>query len=213
MVHREGEVVLNVALTGNIASGKSSVGEIWRRHGARVIESDVLARVVVRPGTRALHRIVDRWGIGILSPSGELDRAALRDIVFRDPNARAALEEIVHPAIERLRREEIIAAEAAGEAVVVSDIPLLFEAGLERDYDLVVFVDAPEEIRRQRLVTLRGLEPGEADRMIAAQSPSGPKRAHADIVIDNDGSLVDLDRRASEAWATILERAGAETSG
>lgn len=204
--------MLNVALTGNIASGKSSVGEVWRRRGARVIESDVLARIAVRPGTDALRRIVDRWGPGVLLPSGELDRAALRDIVFRDPDARAALERIVHPAIERLRREEIAAAAAAGDPIVVSDIPLLFEAGLEDDFHLVVFVDAPETLRRQRLVDLRGLDPAEADRMIAAQSPSGPKRARADIVIDNSGSLADLERRASDAWSTILERASAESS-
>ncbi len=201
--------MLNVALTGNIASGKSSVGGSWRRRGVRVIESDDLARVAVRPGTDALRRIVDRWGPGVLLVSGELDRAALRDIVFRDPKARDALERIVHPEIERLRREEIDAARAAGDSVVVSDIPLLFEAGLEEEFDLVVFVDAPEDLRRKRLVELRGLDSGEADRMIAAQSPSGPKRARSDIVIDNDGSLADLERRASEAWSLILERASA----
>lgn len=205
--------MLNVALTGNIASGKTTVGSVWVSRGARVIEADLLARLAVAPGTDALERIVARWGPGVLLPSGELDRAATREIVFRDPAERAWLEGTVHPVIAEIRREEIASAEEDGVEVLVSDIPLLFEAGLEDDFDLVVLVDAPEAVRRARIVELRGLDPGAADRMIAAQMPAVEKRARADIVIDNEGSLADLERRAIEVWTTIEERAEAEARG
>ncbi len=205
--------MLNVALTGNIASGKTTVGSVWVSRGARVIEADLLARLVVAPGTDALERIVARWGPGVLLPSGELDRAATREIVFRDPAERAWLEGTVHPVIAEIRREEIASAEEDGVEVLVSDIPLLFEAGLEDEFDLVVLVDAPEAVRRARIVELRGLDPAAADRMIAAQMPAAEKRARADIVIDNEGSLADLERRAIEVWTTIEERAEAEARG
>jgi dephospho-CoA kinase len=128
-------------------------------------------------------------------------------VVFRDAQERKRLEEIVHPTVERLRQEELRRAAAAGLSLVISDIPLLFEAGLEDDFDLIVLVDAPEELRLERLIELRRLEPDEAQRMIAAQWPSEAKRARADIVIDNDGPLPELKRRAAEVLADLVERA------
>lgn len=200
--------MLKVALTGNIASGKSTVARVWRGMGALVVEADDLARRAVEPGTQALEAIARRWGPGVLGEDGRLDRAALRQIVFRDADERARLEQIVHPEVKRLRAEEFAAAEAAGAPIVVADIPLLFEVGLEREFDLVVVVDAPEAVRLDRLVGDRGLEPGEARRMIEAQMPSARKRAHAHLVIDNTGTVSELEARAREVWSELRRRAG-----
>lgn len=200
--------MLRVALTGNIASGKSTVAGIWRRLGARLVEADDLARRAVEPGTEALNAIRSRWGDGVLEDDGRLDRAALREIVFRDPDERARLEQIVHPEVQRLRSEEFDAAEAAGAEIVVADIPLLFEVGLERSFDVVVLVHAPEEVRLQRLVHDRGLEAGEARRMIEAQMPSERKRAHSHVVIDNVGTMAELEARARAVWHDLRRRAG-----
>lgn len=195
--------MLKVALTGNIASGKSSVAEAWRGEGARVVESDELARRAVAPGTEALRRIAERWGPGVLLPSGELDRAALRDVVFRDAEERRALEEIVHPEVERLRADAFEAAARDGADLVVADIPLLFEVGLEDAFDVVVLVDAPESVRLARLLADRGLPEEEAQRMIDAQLPTERKRAAADIVIDNTGTKAELEARAKQVWTEL----------
>ena len=201
--------MLKVGLTGNIASGKSTVARVWTSLGARLIDADRLARLAVAPGSAGLAAIVERWGAGVLDAEGALDRVAMRGIVFSDPAERAGLEAIVHPAVAALRDEEYRRLEGAGERVVVADIPLLFEVGLADEFDLVVLVDAPEAVRRERIVRDRGLTTEEADRMIAAQMPSAAKRARADLVIDNDGSLADLEARARAAWAEIVARAEA----
>lgn len=199
--------MLNVALTGNIASGKSEVADVWRRAGARIIDADVLARRAVEPGSDALRQIVERWGPGMLQPSGELDRATLRDIVFRDTGEREALERIVHPVVARLRAAEIARAVEAGDRIVVSDIPLLFETGMEGNFDFVVLVDAPESERIRRLVDLRGLDRNEALRMVAAQLPAAVKRMKADIIIENDQSLEALRSQAATIWRELQARA------
>ena len=193
--------MLKVGLTGNIASGKSAVAGIWTALGARVIDADRLAREAVEPGSAALREIVARWGSGVLDEQGALNRAALREIVFRDPEERARLEAIVHPAVAE--RREYRRLEDAGAETVVTDVPLLFEVGLADEFDLVVLVDAPEAVRRERIVRDRGLSPVEADRMIAAQMPAAGKRLRADLVIENDGSLEQLETRAREAWAVV----------
>ncbi len=199
--------MLKVGLTGNIAAGKSTVARIWRSLDATVVDADVLSRQAVEPGTPALARIAEEWGDEVVEAGGGLDRAALRRIVFADPNARERLEAIVHPAVAELRDEAYRAAEARGERVVVADIPLLFEAGLVDDFDAVVLVDAPEEVRLARLVGDRGMDPEEARRMIAAQMPSELKRARADFVIANTGSLLELERRARDVWGELVRRA------
>ncbi|MDR0787631.1 MAG: dephospho-CoA kinase [Gemmatimonadota bacterium] len=205
--------MLNVALTGNIASGKSTVAAVWRARGAYIIDSDELSRLVVAPGGEALPRIAERWGSGVILPSGELNRTALRDIVFRDPEERAWLESLLHPLIGRIREEMVAAAAEAGREVVVSDVPLLFETGLEKGFDLVVLVDAPEAVRRERLITLRGVAPAQADRMIAAQLPSRIKRDRADLIINNHGSLPELEEQAARIWTTIELRSEVEARG
>jgi dephospho-CoA kinase len=201
--------MLKVGLTGNIASGKSTVAEVWRSLGASVVDADELARRAVDPGTPALSAIADEWGDEVLEAGGALDRAALRRIVFADPEARERLERIVHPAVAELREELYREAEARGEAVIVADIPLLFEVGLVDEFDVVVLVDAPEETRLARLVGDRGLDPAEAQKMIAAQMSSALKRARADYVIENVGTLGEVRRRARDVWQELERRAGA----
>jgi len=200
--------MLVVGLTGNIASGKTTVAHALAARGVRVIDADVLAREAVQPGSPALARIVERWGRDVLAADGGLERAALRARVFADPAAREALEQIVHPEVKRRRDARLRAADAAGERVVVCDIPLLFEAHLEEDVDLVVLVDAPTAVRLDRLVRERKLPRAEAAAMIAAQMPSELKRTRADYVIDNDGSRDALAARVDEVWRAITARAG-----
>jgi dephospho-CoA kinase len=199
--------MLKVGLTGNIAAGKSTVAGVWRELGASVIDADELARRAVDPGTPAYHAIAAEWGTDVVVPGGELDRAALRRIVFADPSARERLEQIVHPAVASLRDELYREAEARGDRLVVADIPLLFEVGLVDEFDVVVLVEAPEEARLVRLVGDRGMDPEEARRVIMAQMPSELKRARADYVIENTGTVGDVERRAREVWEELTHRA------
>jgi dephospho-CoA kinase len=205
--HRRTRALVRIALTGNIASGKSAVAEVWAENGAVIIDADELARRVVEPGTPGLAAVVRRFGSDVLAADGTLDRARLRAVVFEDEESRRALESIVHPLIEELRRQEERRAALAGHRVVVHAIPLLFETGLDSRYNRIVLVDAPEAVRRQRLVERRGLEPAEADRMIAAQLPAEAKRARARYIIENAGDLEQLQRESERVWAEI-EAAG-----
>jgi dephospho-CoA kinase len=205
--------VLKVGLTGNVASGKSSVARVWRGLGATVIDADLLAREAVAPGTPGLRRIVEAWGEAVLDADGALDRAAMREIVFRDETARQRLEAIVHPEVARLRDSAVAAAARAGESIVVSDVPLLFEAGLAERFDLVVLVDAPEPIRLERMIRDRGMEEATARRIIAAQMPAERKRERADRVIDNSGSMESLESAARAAWEWVREVAAQREAG
>jgi dephospho-CoA kinase len=201
--------VLKVGLTGNIASGKSTVADAWRAMGVTVIDADLLARAAVARGTPGLARIVATWGTQVLGDDGTLDRAALREIVFRDPDARARLEAIVHPEVARLRDAEYRNALARGEPLVAADVPLLFEVGLQGEFDVVVLVDAPEALRMERLLRDRGIDPVTAERMIRAQMPAEQKRPEAHLVIQNAGSREDLAMRAREVMQQLLTRAAA----
>jgi dephospho-CoA kinase len=199
--------MLSVALTGNIAAGKSTVAELFRAWGATLIDADRLAREAQAPGTPVLRAIADRFGQDLIGPGGALDRATLRRRVMGDPAALADLNRIVHPDV--LRRRAALEAESRrrGDRIVVSDIPLLFEAADPAAFDAVVLVDAPERVRRARLLAGRGLSTEDADRMLAAQAPSGPKRERSTFVIDNDGDRATLEARAREVWARLLARA------
>jgi dephospho-CoA kinase len=199
--------MLNVALTGNIAAGKSAVAELFRRWGATVLDADAIVREVQAPGGPVLRRIVARFGDAVLLPDGSLDRSALRRIVMADAGEREALERIVHPAVYARRAELSAKAEARGDRIVVSDIPLLFESGNPEVFDAVVLVDAPEAVRLRRLVERRGLSEAEAREMIRAQQPSSEKRARSQFVIDNDGDLAALEHAASEVWRALVDRA------
>jgi dephospho-CoA kinase len=199
--------MLNVALTGNIAAGKSAVAELFRAWGATLIDADRLAREAQAPGTPGLRAIAERLGPDLVGADGALDRAALRRRVMADPAALAELNRIIHPEVLRRRRALEAEARRRGDRIVVSDIPLLFEVADPAAFDVVVLVDAPEPVRRARLIMERGLSALEADRMLAAQAPSGPKRERSTFVIDNDGDLATLEERAREVWTALLARA------
>lgn len=201
--------MLHLALTGNIASGKSTVAALLAAHGATIIDADLLAREAVAPGSAGLAAVVRHFGEGVLAIDGTLDRAALRQRVFRDPAAREALNGIVHPAVRRLRDAAVAAAAARGDRIVISDIPLLFEVGLERAFDGIILVDAPESVRLARLVHDRGLGADEARAMIEAQWPSERKRAGATWIIENDGPLELLPPRVAAVWREIKAQADA----
>ncbi|HVD60314.1 MAG TPA: dephospho-CoA kinase [Gemmatimonadaceae bacterium] len=193
----------SVALTGNIASGKSAVADMLAQRGATIIDADELSREAVEPGTPALAAIVKRWGPGVLAKDGTLDRAALRKTVFNDRSELDALNEIVHPEVARLREAEISAARARGDRIVVSVIPLLFERHLADNFDYIVLVDAPRPMRLDRIVRDRGLEEAEAMDMIASQMPAELKKARADWVIENAGTMEQLEREVDRLWESL----------
>jgi dephospho-CoA kinase len=192
---------LVVGLTGGIGSGKSSVSRLLAEHGAVVIDADTLAREVVEPGTPGLAAVVEAFGREVLDADGSLDRPALGARVFGDAEARARLEAIIHPLV-RARAHELEQA-APEDAVVVHDIPLLVETGQSERFDAVVVVDAPEELQRRRLVELRGMSTDEADRRIAAQATREQRRAAADHIVVNDGSLDELDAQVAALWRRL----------
>ncbi|MEX1050838.1 MAG: dephospho-CoA kinase, partial [Gemmatimonadales bacterium] len=184
--------MLNVALTGNAASGKSAVAALLTEWGATVIDADRLVHEAQRPDTPVFNAIVGRFGPGIVASDGTLDRAALRARVLADPTERRALEALVHPAVAAARSAAVEQARLAGAAVVVNDIPLLFEVLDPGAFDAVILVDAPETLRRDRLTRLRGLAPDEADRLMASQQPTARKRSRSTFIIENEGTLDDL---------------------
>jgi dephospho-CoA kinase len=196
--------MLLVGLTGNIGSGKSTVSRMLAERGATIIDADVLARRAVELGTAAFDRIVARWGESVLAPDGHLDRAALRQVVFADHEQLDELNAIVHPEIERLRKRLVEQARGRGDRVVVCDIPLLFERHMVERFDRIILVDANRALRLERLVKDRGLRETEAMDMIAAQMPAELKRARADFLIENDGTLAQLERRVQEVWTALL---------
>ena len=194
-----------IGLTGNIASGKSAVADLLAERGAVIVDADVLARDAVTKGSPALDAIVARWGKGVLDKEGNLDRAALRHIVFEDQGDLDALNEIVHPEIMRLRERDVAEARARGEQVVVCVIPLLFEKHLTEEFDAIVLVDAPRSVRLERIVRDRGIDETEAMNMIASQMPADLKRARADYVIENNGSLENLESEVDRLWEEIVK--------
>lgn len=193
--------MIRIGLTGGIASGKSTVSARLAELGAVVIDSDALAREVVASGTPGLAAVVREFGHGVLTSDGDLDRSGLAAIVFADELARRRLEAIVHPLVRRRAAE--MEASAPPDAVVVHDVPLLVETGQEGGFDLVVVVDADEAVQHARLREHRAMAPDEAAARIAAQAPRAARRAAADEVLRNDGSLSDLRASVDRLWAKL----------
>jgi dephospho-CoA kinase len=197
--------MLRVGLTGGIGSGKSEVARRLAAHGAVLIDADVAAREVVAPGTPGLARIVDVFGDEVLAPDGSLDRERAAAIVFSDPARLTELNGIVHPLVG----ERMAAAEesAPPDAIVVHDVPLLTENHLADRYDLVIVVDVPPELQVTRLAGQRGMPEQQARERMAAQASREQRLAIADMVIDNSGTLDDLDKKVSEVWTELRSRA------
>ncbi len=202
-----GFMTLIVGLTGNIASGKTTVARLFSERGATIIDADVLARRAVEPGTPAFDQIVERWGSDVVAVDGLLDRSALRHRVFPSHEELEELNQIVHPEITRLRNRLLRDAQNRGDRIVVYDLPLLFERKLANEFNRIVLVDAPRPLRLDRLVHDRGLDETDALDMIAAQMPAELKRARADFVIDNAGTLNDLEGRVVSVWAELEREA------
>ena len=197
--------MLRVGLTGGIGAGKSEVSRRLAAQGAVIIDADAAARDVVAPGTEGLAEIIDAFGPGILLPDGTLDRPRLGDLVFADPSKRATLNAIIHPRVGT-RMSEL--EQAAGpNAIVVHDVPLIAENGLAGAYDLVIVVDVPPRTQIDRLVKLRGMTRDQAKARIAAQATREQRLSIADIVVDNSGSLTELDRQVGDLWANLRRRA------
>ncbi|MDZ7780491.1 MAG: dephospho-CoA kinase [Gemmatimonadota bacterium] len=203
-------MTLNVALTGSIAAGKSTVAELWAARDVPVASADTFARRAVEPGTHGFDRVREAFGDEVVGIDGTLDRAALRARVFRDEEARAKLEAIIHPSVREQREQWFAEQEERGHELAVSEIPLLFETGGEEDFDVTVLVDAPEAVRLARLVSDRGIDEAEARRMMDAQMPAEEKRARSDIVIDNGASLDAIRERADRVLDDLRARARSE---
>lgn len=195
--------MLRVGLTGGIGSGKSAVAARLAAWGGAVVDADAVAREVVEPGTPGLGAVVAAFGEGVLVADGSLDRPALGRLVFADEQARQRLGAITHPLIAARSAELVAEAEAAGARVLVHDVPLLVESGLESAFDVVVVVEAPLPLRLTRLAA-RGLAEDDARARIASQATDGQRRAVATYLVDNTGSLTDLDARVELLWQALI---------
>ncbi|TFC29264.1 dephospho-CoA kinase [Cryobacterium sp. TMT2-18-3] len=193
-----------IGLTGGIASGKSTVARRLVQHGAVHIDADQLARVVVAPATPGLAKIADAFGDGMLLPDGSLNRMALGAVVFRDPEALDRLNAIVHPEV-RARSNALIreAEDADRDAIVVYDVPLLVEARVDHPFDLVVVTQADEPTRVRRMVELRAMDAGEAERRIRAQASDADRHRIADVVIDTGGTLEQTLEQVDVLWDQV----------
>jgi dephospho-CoA kinase len=202
--------MLLVGLTGGIGTGKSTVARMLEKRGAVVFDADVLARQAVAPGTPGFDQVVERFGPNVLAPGGGLDREALASIVFSDPAARRDLEGIVHPEVRRMFAEGCEEYRDS-DRVVVFSAPLLVETGMHTAFDLLIVVSAPVATQIERLMRGRGMAERDVQARIAAQLPLGAKAEVADILVDNEGTLEDLEGRVDRVWRDLdaQARAGA----
>jgi len=192
-----------VAVTGNVAAGKSTVVQLFRDWGAVIFDADETVRLLQRPGEPVYAEILAHFGPGVRRADGGLDRAALRDRILAHPAERDVLERIVHPAVEARREAALAAARERGVRLVIADIPLLFESADPSAYDGIVLVDAPEPERRRRLMMDRRLSAAHAEQLIAAQMPADAKRVRATWIIDNDADRATLIARSRAVWDAL----------
>jgi dephospho-CoA kinase len=203
--------VLLVGLTGGIGAGKSTVADLLAERGAVIVDADEVARAVVEPGQPALAKLVDRFGTGILDAEGRLDRTVLAKLAFVDDESRRDLEAITHPAINEEFTRRV--ADAPPDAIVVLDVPLLFESpqARKRPYQTVIVVEAPREVRLARLEA-RGVDRADAEARMAAQAGDEERRTIATYVVDNSGDHASLERRIDEVWADLERRQAEQTT-
>ncbi|MDZ8276172.1 dephospho-CoA kinase [Microbacterium aquimaris] len=196
-----------IALTGGIASGKSTIASRLAAHGAVIVDADQIVRDLQSPGTPVLEAIAGRFGEHMIRPDGSLDRAALGSVVFGDDAAVRALNDIVHPAVKtESHRRFTRAFDDDPDAVVVYDVPLLAEARSEDPWELIVVAHAPAALRRRRLVEIRGMSASDADARLAAQISDDDRLRFADVVIDTAGDLSETHRQVDELWASLPGR-------
>ncbi len=200
--------MLLVGLTGGIGSGKSTVAGMLEKRGAVVFDADMLARQAVAPGTAGFDRVVERFGPHVLAPGGDIDREALSSIVFADPAARRDLEAIVHPEVLRMFAEGYEEYQGT-DRIVVFSAPLLVETGMHTAFDVLIVVSAPVEAQVQRLMRERGMSEAAVHARIAAQLPLEAKAEAADVIVDNEGSLDELEGQVDRVWQKLLNRATA----
>jgi dephospho-CoA kinase len=200
--------MLLVGLTGGIGSGKSTVARLLERRGAAVIDADQLAREAIAKGTPGFDRVVDAFGGDVVTPAGDLDRAALAARIFTDPARKAALEAIVHPEVARRFGEQLDAFRRT-DRVVVYVTPLLVELGLAPAFDVVVVVTASPHLRVSRVASGRGLSPDDVRDRMATQATDEQRMKVADVLVDNDGSLAELEPQVDRLWGDLATRAGA----
>lgn len=194
-----------LGITGNIASGKSSVAAEFKRLGAAVVDADQLAREVVAPGSDGLAQLVEHFGTEILTPDGDLNRSHLGDIIFTDSAARNALNAILHPAIANLALSRLTElCHRTAIPLIIYEAPLLFEAGAESRVDKVLVVTIDAGVQRQRLMKRDNLSVEDAEKRIAAQMNQDEKIKRADYVIDNSGSLEKMKEQVSNLWGFIV---------
>jgi dephospho-CoA kinase len=196
--------VLRVGLTGGIGAGKSEVSRRLASYGAVIIDADAIAREVVAPGTPGLAEVIANFGMEVVRADGALDRERLGEIVFAESAKLEQLNAIVHPLVGSRMTELETSAEP--DAIVVHDVPLIAENGLAPAYDVVVVVDAPPAMQLERLVKLRGMSKEQAEARMAAQASREQRLAIADFVVDNSGSLAELDRQVGDLWAELRRR-------
>ena len=203
--------MLLVGLTGGIGSGKSTVARMLEKRGAVVFDADVLARQAVAPGTPGFEKVVERFGPNVLAPGGGLDREALASIVFSDPAARRDLEGIVHPEVRRMFAEGCEEYRDS-DRVVVFSAPLLVETGMHTAFDLLIVVSAPLATQIERLMRDRGMAERDVQARIDAQLPLEAKAEAADVLVDNEGTLEDLEAQVERVWRNLVTRAGSGAS-
>jgi dephospho-CoA kinase len=190
-------------LTGGIASGKSTVAKILRQLGAAIVDADALSRQVVEPGSDGWKEIVATFGKDVLQPDQTLDRQKLRTVIFNNPGVRKQLEAIIHPKVRALAEKRIGEAGAAGFAVVVYEVPLLFEGKIHEWLRPVILVACDIDVQRRRLQARDNVSADAAQKIIDAQMSLEEKRRLADYVIENDGSLADLENQVRAVLAQI----------